>query len=121
MRNQLLFAIALILIIAVVTIGIHGQRTGGTTLSHTQWVSSVLKETQSIKVGMSRKDLLKVYTTEGGISSRSWRTYAYRGCPYIKVDVQFQPMQLPGDSSQQLPDDKIISISKPYLEYSVAD
>ena len=119
MRSLLFITIALSLVVVVFALGIRGQRTGGTTMSHTQWVSSVLKETQTIKVGMSRKDVLKVYTTEGGISTRSWRRYVYRQCPYIKIDVQFQPIQ--GNSSQELPDDKLISISKPYLEYSIAD
>jgi hypothetical protein len=58
---------------------------------HTEWVGGVLNATQSIKVGMTRSDLLKVFTTEGGLSWSSQRTYAYRQCPYIKVDVSLQP------------------------------
>jgi len=47
-------------------------------LEHAQWVSSVLRWTYDIKPGMTRSDLLKVYTTEGGISTRTQRTYVLR-------------------------------------------
>jgi hypothetical protein len=39
-------------------------------LQHTQWVASVLRWTYDIKPGMTRKDLLRVYTVEGGLSNR---------------------------------------------------
>jgi hypothetical protein len=57
---------------------------------HTQWVATILKEIQSIKVGMNRIDLLKVFKEEGGVSTRISRRYTYRDCPYIRVDVEFE-------------------------------
>jgi hypothetical protein len=39
---------------------------------------------------MTRSDLLKVFATEGGLSWSTQRTYVYRQCPYIKVDVKFE-------------------------------
>src|SRR5262245_11285252 len=61
----------------------------------TEWVANSLKEIQTIKVGMTRTDLLKVFTTEGGLSTGLTRTYVYRECPYIKVDVEFEPVGRP--------------------------
>lgn len=84
---------------------------------HTEWIAGVLKATQGIKVGMSRSDLLKVFTTEGGLSWSSQRTYVYRQCPYIKVDVKFAA----SSNSEELPKDKIVEISRPYLAWSVMD
>jgi hypothetical protein len=81
---------------------------------HTEWIAGVLKATQSIKVGMTRADLLKVFTTEGGLSWSSQRT---RQCPYIKVDVKFAA----ATNSEELPKDKIVDISRPYLAWSVMD
>jgi len=85
----------------------------------TAWVAECLKQTADIKPGMTRKQLLEVYTTEGGLSTRLWRRYVWRHCPYIKVDVKFKPLD------EQLllehPADIIVSISKPYLEWTVAD
>ena len=84
---------------------------------HTEWIAGVLNATQTIKVGMTRSDLLKVFTTEGGLSWTSQRTYVYRECPYIKVDVKFAA----SSNSQELPKDKIVEISRPYLAWSVMD
>ena len=58
-----------------------------TATSHDQWVAKVLKQIETVKVGMTRQDLLKVFTTEGGLSTRSWRTFVHKECGYIKVDV----------------------------------
>ncbi|MEX2092818.1 MAG: hypothetical protein WD971_09085, partial [Pirellulales bacterium] len=59
---------------------------------HTAWVAASLLEMQAIKPGMTRGDLLNVFKEEGGLSTRTARRYAYRDCPYIKVDVKFDPV-----------------------------
>lgn len=86
---------------------------------HTQWVGSVLAWTADIKPGMTRNDLLRVFTAEGGISTRTRRTYALKRCFYIHVDVEFSPA---GNApfNERL-DDKILKISRPYLDYSHLD
>jgi len=57
-----------------------------------EWIASALRSIQAIKVGMTRSDLMKVFTTEGGLEFKnapaSQRTYVCRKCPYIKVDVK---------------------------------
>jgi hypothetical protein len=83
---------------------------------HTQWVGSVLPWTADIKPGMTRKDLLRVFTVEGGISTRTQRTYVLKGCSYIHVDVEFLPAANGQDPSTEMSDDKILRISKPYLD-----
>ena len=88
---------------------------------HTEWVAKSLKEMESIKVGMTRGDLLKVFREEGGISTRAWRRYAYRDCPYIKVDVEFEPVGEPENKLNQDPEDRIVKISKPFLEWAILD
>lgn len=98
-----------------------GQRVGETAVDHTEWIANALKEIQSIRVGMSRKDLLKVFTTEGGLSSRFSRTYVYKKCPYIKVKVEFQAAQGSEATPRESANDKIVQISKPYLENPISD
>ena len=108
--------------VAVVSIAeLKAQKTQATATDHTVWISEVLKEIELVKVGMTRNDLLKVFTTEGGLSTRRSRTYVYRKCPYIKVDVEFQPVQHVDDTLTQFPEDKIVRISKPYLQWSILD
>src|SRR5579871_5534755 len=57
---------------------------------HVQWVADSLKQMESVKPGMTRADLLRTFTTEGGISTRTQRTYVSQRCPYFKVDVEFE-------------------------------
>lgn len=52
----------------------------------TMWIAKVMRDIARIQPGMTRKDVLRVMTTEGGISTRTQRTYVYPGCPYIKTD-----------------------------------
>jgi len=46
---------------------------------------------QAIKVGMARRDLLTIFIPEGGILARLSRRCIFRGCQYIKIDVEFTP------------------------------
>ena len=86
---------------------------------HSEWIAKGLKEMQAIKVGMTRAELLKVFKEEGGSSTRAWRRYVYRESPYIKVDVEFEPVEEPEDKLTHHPHDKIVKISKPFLEWSI--
>jgi hypothetical protein len=70
---------------------------------------------------MQRKDLSKVFTTEGGRSSRFERTYVSIDCPYIKVDVQFKQADRDSDALAEVPEDVIESISRPYLQWTIMD
>jgi hypothetical protein len=82
---------------------------------HTKWIDSALRSMQTVRVGGTRSELLKIFTTEGGLSTPSRQTYIYRHCPYIKVDVQFAA------GNEELPTDKVVDISRPYLDWSIAD
>ena len=85
------------------------------------WVGDVLKRMQTIKPGMSREALLRVFTTEGGLSTGLQRTFVSRDCPYFKVDVQFKAVRRPDRDSQgrvtlrEDPRDLIVEISRPYV------
>jgi hypothetical protein len=98
-----------------------------TSKAQTEWIANSLREIQKIKVGMRRADLLKVFTTEGGISTGLRRTYVYRACAYIKVDVEFDAVGRPARDSEgrvtlvESDRDIILKISKPYLEWNVLD
>lgn len=81
---------------------------------HSQWVGNVLAWIATIKPGMTRSDLLRVFTTEGGLSTRTHRTYVLKQCRTIKVDVEFS---ISGNEEE----DKITQISKPYLDYGIYD
>ncbi len=94
---------------------------------HSAWVVQTLLKMNTIKAGMTREALLKVFTIEGGISTRLRRTFVSRSCPYFKVDVQFQAVDHPNRESDGrvtiIEDgrDVIVKISTPYLQFAIAD
>jgi hypothetical protein len=90
-------------------------------LARNAWVLKSLREMEAVKVGMTRADLLKVFAEEGGLSTRRQRTYVYKECLYFKVDVKFGPVGDPAGPFRESPDDKIVEISRPYIDYSVLD
>ena len=106
-----------ILVVSAVAQSESNQSPSQIDAEHTAWLASALNAMQTIKVGMSRSDLMKVFTTEGGLSTTSLRTYVYRQCPYIKVDVKFAA----SSRDEELATDKIVEISRPYLAWFVAD
>jgi hypothetical protein len=107
----------LFVIVGVVAQSEYRQSTQYVDREHTAWIADTLRAMQTIKVGMTRADLMKLFTTEGGLSTTSQRTYVYRECPYIKVDVEFAA----SSRDEELPTDRIVEVSRPYLAWSVMD
>lgn len=88
---------------------------------HTEWIESVLRSVDAIQPGMTRKELSSMFVEQGGgLWNRSQRVYIFRQCPYIKIEVRFAPVPK-GGPNDELPEDKIVEVSKPYLQYFVAD
>ena len=92
-----------------------------------EWVRDTLAKMESIKPGMTREELIKVFRTEGGLSTGLHRTFVSRECPYFKVDVEFRAVGRPGrdgDGRVTLEEDArdiIVKISRPYLQSPIAD
>jgi hypothetical protein len=91
------------------------------TQERTKWIAKVLRQIRKIKPGMRRRDLLKEFTTEGGLSNRFQRTYVDVECYYIKVNVRFKPIKGDHNVMEENADDIIESISQPYLAWGAMD
>jgi hypothetical protein len=97
------------------------------TADHRERVADALKTMETIKPGMTRAQLLEVFTTEGGTSTALQRTFASRDCPYFKVDITFEALGRPShdnDGRVTLEEDNrdiIVKISQPYLQFSIID
>jgi len=85
-----------------------------------EWIRAAMKTMQTIRPGMTRSDLEKVFTGDGGLSTRLQRTYHYRDSLYIHVDVTFKAVG-PADKLHEEPLDKIVTISRPYLGWAIMD
>lgn len=115
--NRIVFAIVLML----TATSLAPKQAPETNEEHTKWIASVMDSIETIKPGMTREDLSMVFTTEGGLSSRLRRTYVYKQCPYVKVTVEFEAGANPDDHLTEMPEDRIVKISMPFLQYSVTD
>ena len=126
MRKVAVVAVASLFAL-VVSVSALSMRNSQSSQEHTEWIAKSMKEMEQIKVGMTRADLLKVFTTEGGLSTGLNRRYIYRECPYIKVDVEFEPVGRAARDAQgrvtliEADGDMIKKISQPYLEWSIMD
>jgi hypothetical protein len=121
-RKLMLMALTVAALAYVLTLSASPSRDDkAVAAERVQWVEQSLKEMQTVKVGMTRGDLLKVFTEEGGLSTRTQQTYIYRGCPYFKVDVTFKPVGGVRRGDFVAPGDKIVNISRPYLDWSILD
>ncbi len=84
---------------------------------HDAWLITKLEEVFSIRPGMTKADLLRVFEHDGGLQNTWPQRFVLRSCHLIKVDVEFNvpegmaPASYPPDNEL-----KIKSISKPYLE-----
>jgi hypothetical protein len=94
---------------------------------HVDWVAKVMEKMETIKLGDTRKSLLRVFTTEGGLSTGLQRTYVSQDCPLFKVDVKFHAIGRPDQESDgrvtlvESDDDIITGLSRPYLASPVLD
>ena len=85
-------------------------------------------EMETIKPGMTRADLLKVFTSEGGLPPKGLqglrRTFVSRDCPYFKIAVEFEPVaRLDPRNTVFLTSiedsrDIIVKVSRPYLQFA---
>ncbi|MGE5111403.1 MAG: hypothetical protein ACM3JB_11135 [Acidobacteriaceae bacterium] len=81
-------------------------------------VKDALVAASSIKPGMKRADLSKNFTEDGGLQFREEGRYLYRQCQYIQITVKFRSVAPSGNFS---PQDTIIEVSKPYIQYPTMD
>lgn len=94
---------------------------------HDEWVGQALKKMEKVEPGTTREDLLKIFTTESGLSTRLHRTFVSKDCAYFKVDVEFRAADgAPLDEAGRLtmkedPQDIVVKISRPYLQFSISD
>jgi hypothetical protein len=85
------------------------------------WLEERYREALSIRPGMSRADLKRVFIEDGGLQTIPSSRYVLKSCAMIKVDVVFDVEY--GLNYKERPDGeiKIKEVSKPYLEHFATD
>jgi hypothetical protein len=86
-----------------------------------------LEKMETIKPGMTRGELNAVFQPQGGLSTALHRTFVSRDCIYFKVDVDFDAVGRPSrDENGRMTSvednrDNIVKISRPYIQFAIAD
>ena len=93
----------------------------GQQQTHEQWLAERLHEATSVREGMSRADLLKVFEEDGGLQRIPAGRYVLKSCRLIQVEVDFATRY--GREYRPVPDAelRITKISAPYLAYPAVD
>ncbi|MGH9864242.1 MAG: hypothetical protein ACRD4H_02385 [Candidatus Acidiferrales bacterium] len=83
-------------------------------------VKEALDTSSHLIVGVTRREVDKNFKLDGGMQSFSTSRYVYSKCEYIKLDIDFKHA-VPGNPAVPSPDDTVVKISKPYLQYPMTD
>jgi hypothetical protein len=83
-------------------------------------IEDALKIVNDLKPGDLRARLEQSFELDGGLQFPAKSRYVFRTCRYIKVDVELSSEGIQS-RTDFLPGDKIVKISRPYLEYSTYD
>ena len=115
------------------------SRPAQTEQSHTMWLEERYVEATTVKEGMTRADLVKLFGVDGGLQKLLPGRYVLKSCSMIKVDVEFDVPEaaqsktiipedlrhesLAEDKYEFVPNEKlkIKNISRPYLEPAYYD
>jgi len=82
-------------------------------------IEQALKDYQQIKTAGKRHDIAKYFEPDGGLQFPARTRYVYPKCDYLHVDVEFE-LAKPTEIASG-PDDRVISVSKLYVEYPAKD
>jgi hypothetical protein len=95
--------------------------------AHIDWVGKVYERMLTIAPGMTRAQLLKIFEPDGGLSTSLQGRFVSRECLYFKVEVEFEAVGRPSRDVNgrvtmiEADEDRIVKISKPYVEPRFAD
>jgi hypothetical protein len=126
MRSRMVSLLLAAVISTAVALGQSAAKLPVVDPSLTRSMDQVLKDVSSIQTGMTRGELLRIFTAERGLYTRDGQQYVYRRCPDVKVIVNFHK---PDDADvewgnapeEEWTGDVILSISKPFLESSAPE
>jgi hypothetical protein len=97
------------------------RRHVGLEETRTQWLHERYAEATSIKPGMSRADLLRVFREDGGLQTTPATHYILKSCDMIQIEAKFDMEYGRAYKEKPDPDLKITKVSRPYLKYPSMD
>jgi len=89
--------------------------------SYKKWLKERVLEIQSITPGMTRREVNKILLQNGGIFMPSAITYSHKECDVLKVRIEFEPLSKEYKGFSLNEDDKVTTVSMPYLGFFTGD
>ena len=88
-----------------------------------EWVRKSMTDLTSIKPDMTRAQVDKLLPMDGGLQDYVTVRYIHPDCPFFKIDVAFNVNRNHEDQGRIVPapDDKVVTVSKPYIELPFSD
>ena len=107
-----------VLVCLVISSGLFALGQSEKRTSSCEWLAQSFSKIEKLHPGSTRAELLHLFRRSGGFSD----AYVFKECSYITVDVTFETNdRRDGKRALELPSDKIVGISKPYLRREPAD
>jgi len=79
----------------------------------------VLSAVANLKPGMTREQIEKEFQPDDTFGSGPIKRYVYKKCAYIKIDIDFDLVD--ANAVKDNPEDRVVKISKPYIEQQFVD
>ena len=86
-----------------------------------EWLEARHKEVESVKVGTTYAELVKVFHRDGGLSKVTTQRFVLILCPFLKIDVEFEDKPGVKVGYPVSATAKVVSVSKPYFEREFGD
>ena len=85
------------------------------------WLERCIKDFQSIKPGLTRGQVDKLLRHDGGLMQATHWRYRHPDCDYFKVDVDYAMKPDAAGGFVASANDRVVAVSKPYLEWPIDD
>lgn len=88
-----------------------------------RWIKKCIADFKKVKLGMTREEVGKLLPWDGGFQGFVAVRFCHPECRFFKVDVEFSVKRNPSDQDRVInsPKDKVVAVSKPYIEYPIMD
>ena len=83
-------------------------------------VEQALAAYKQVKPGITRKEVEKNFDYDGGLNFAERGRYRYRGCDYIKLEVDFKSAPRAGNALTS-PNDTVTTVSRLFIDYPTQD
>jgi hypothetical protein len=95
-------------------------QSGRATGSECAVVEQALNAYRAVRPGSKRREVERSFRYDGGLQFPDHGRYTYRGCEYIKLEIDFKLAPDRGNAGSS-PDDTVAAVSRLFIDYPTRD